>query len=608
MSSSERSSRRGQPTVHGAASSHRLTALRYAIACYSRTRRGDGARVAAALARACRPASSRSGCCSARPAARHVVAAPRADRWHTRSTPLARRHRHLRRTRSRRRRSRSRPARSRRRASSAASSAAARSSSSPASSTTSSHLPPLAKLAAQVARPRRSCSSPASASRSSRTTSSPTAIGVVWLVGMTNAFNLLDNMDGLAATLAAIACAFFAIDAFTVHPSHLRRALSLALCFACLGFLPYNLRLRRPGRRLHGRHRQPGARLRARRARPRVELEGRGLDGRDAAPADARARGPDPRHDARHGRAPARGPPGHQGGRDHTSHRLVYHGLSDKRAVVLLGVVSAALGCTSLALQGARRHARHARRRAPHVRVARPVRQLPRRRRTATPSAGRRVVVRPLALRAPAAARRGARRLRADHRLVRRRVLIRVQGTGTIWDRHVFHVSLPVDARRALRRVHRASGSTAASGATRARATRRASSPRSCVSEATAVRASSGRPSRGTTSRAASSSSTRSSASLLIGASRFWERGARTRDVGSFVGRDEQRPHADRRRRPQRPQPAARAARDAGRARRRLRRRRPALRRRRIQGVPVVGGARRDRLDARAARSRTPCS
>ncbi|MGH2998626.1 MAG: hypothetical protein ACRDNM_04925, partial [Gaiellaceae bacterium] len=38
-----------------------------------------------------------------------------------------------------------------------------------------------------------------------------------------------------------------------------------------------------------------------------------------------------------------------QGGRDHTSHRLVYEGLSDKRAVVLLSGVSAALGLTSLA-------------------------------------------------------------------------------------------------------------------------------------------------------------------------------------------------------------------------------------------------------------------
>src|SRR5581483_9641631 len=65
-------------------------------------------------------------------------------------------------------------------------------------------------------------------------------------IGVTNAFNLLDNMDGLAATLAAIACTFFAIDAYTVHPSHVIALLSLGICFACLGFLPYNLRLGRP--------------------------------------------------------------------------------------------------------------------------------------------------------------------------------------------------------------------------------------------------------------------------------------------------------------------------------------------------------------------------
>ena len=33
------------------------------------------------------------------------------------------------------------------------------------------------------------------------------ALAIIWLVGMTNAFNLLDNMDGLAAILAAIASA-----------------------------------------------------------------------------------------------------------------------------------------------------------------------------------------------------------------------------------------------------------------------------------------------------------------------------------------------------------------------------------------------------------------
>jgi UDP-GlcNAc:undecaprenyl-phosphate GlcNAc-1-phosphate transferase len=38
----------------------------------------------------------------------------------------------------------------------------------------------------------------------------------------------------------------------------------------------------------------------------------------------------------------------YRGGRDHTSHRLVYHGLSDRRAVFLLATISAALGATSL--------------------------------------------------------------------------------------------------------------------------------------------------------------------------------------------------------------------------------------------------------------------
>jgi UDP-GlcNAc:undecaprenyl-phosphate GlcNAc-1-phosphate transferase len=43
------------------------------------------------------------------------------------------------------------------------------------------------------------------------------------------------------------------------------------------------------------------------------------------------------------------GRPVHQGGRDHTSHRLVYHGLSEKRSVVLLALVAAGIGGTSFA-------------------------------------------------------------------------------------------------------------------------------------------------------------------------------------------------------------------------------------------------------------------
>ncbi|HWG54974.1 MAG TPA: MraY family glycosyltransferase, partial [Gaiellaceae bacterium] len=71
------------------------------------------------------------------------------------------------------------------------------------------------------------------------------ALGLVWLVGITNAFNLLDNMDGLAASLAAIACAYFAVEAVTQNPDRAVLVTALALGLACAGFLPFNLRPRR---------------------------------------------------------------------------------------------------------------------------------------------------------------------------------------------------------------------------------------------------------------------------------------------------------------------------------------------------------------------------
>ena len=60
---------------------------------------------------------------------------------------------------------------------------------------------------------------------------------------------------------------------------------------------------------LHGRLGEPGARLRARGVRHRRDVEGRADDRRDADPAAAHPRGPDPRHDARHDRAAVRGTP-----------------------------------------------------------------------------------------------------------------------------------------------------------------------------------------------------------------------------------------------------------------------------------------------------------
>ncbi len=62
----------------------------------------------------------------------------------------------------------------------------------------------------------------------------------VWVVGIVNAFNLFDNMDGAASTMAIAATAGTSILALVTHNTW-AAAGSAALCGACLGFLPYNL-------------------------------------------------------------------------------------------------------------------------------------------------------------------------------------------------------------------------------------------------------------------------------------------------------------------------------------------------------------------------------
>lgn len=62
---------------------------------------------------------------------------------------------------------------------------------------------------------------------------------VVWVVGITNAFNFLDNMDGLSAGVAAIgAFAFFLIA--VSNGQFLVAALAVALAGCALGFLRHN--------------------------------------------------------------------------------------------------------------------------------------------------------------------------------------------------------------------------------------------------------------------------------------------------------------------------------------------------------------------------------
>jgi UDP-GlcNAc:undecaprenyl-phosphate GlcNAc-1-phosphate transferase len=60
-------------------------------------------------------------------------------------------------------------------------------------------------------------------------------ITIVWLVGLSNSFNLLDNMDGLASSIALVALAGLAL----LQPAATPLAVPLAACV--LGFLLFNL-------------------------------------------------------------------------------------------------------------------------------------------------------------------------------------------------------------------------------------------------------------------------------------------------------------------------------------------------------------------------------
>jgi UDP-GlcNAc:undecaprenyl-phosphate GlcNAc-1-phosphate transferase len=64
-------------------------------------------------------------------------------------------------------------------------------------------------------------------------------VTVVWVVGLTNAINFLDNMDGLSGGIAAIASAFFLLMAVQ-NGQYLVGGLSAALLGASVGFLVYN--------------------------------------------------------------------------------------------------------------------------------------------------------------------------------------------------------------------------------------------------------------------------------------------------------------------------------------------------------------------------------
>jgi UDP-GlcNAc:undecaprenyl-phosphate GlcNAc-1-phosphate transferase len=177
-----------------------------------------------------------------------------------------------------------------------------------------------------------------------------TILGFLWIVGITNAFNLLDNIDGLAAGVAAIAGAFFLIvfradAAVTLAPM---TVLMVAFVGVAFGFLLFNFHPAAIFMGDGGSHLLgcvlATAPLLAAPAMQRgvvsvvvipvvlllipifdtsfVTLT-RGLSGRSAF----------------------------IGGRDHTSHRLVALGIGERRAVLVLYALAIAGGYVAVALK-----------------------------------------------------------------------------------------------------------------------------------------------------------------------------------------------------------------------------------------------------------------
>lgn len=170
------------------------------------------------------------------------------------------------------------------------------------------------------------------------------AITVLWVVGITNALNLLDNMDGLSGGIAAIAAGFFWLIA-ALNGQYLVAMLSAALLGAALGFLVYNFN---PARIFMGDAGSlflgfllaaVGIKLRFLHlpviATWFIPILVLGVPIFDTTLVVISR--------LRRGVNPLTTP-----GTDHTSHRLVTRGLSRRAAVVRLYVVSAVLGVAAV--------------------------------------------------------------------------------------------------------------------------------------------------------------------------------------------------------------------------------------------------------------------
>lgn len=70
-------------------------------------------------------------------------------------------------------------------------------------------------------------------------------LSIIWVVGLTNAMNFIDGMDGLATGVSAIISLFLGLVAFQTDQPFMGW-IAIAMLGSCLGFLPFNFSLRRP--------------------------------------------------------------------------------------------------------------------------------------------------------------------------------------------------------------------------------------------------------------------------------------------------------------------------------------------------------------------------
>ena len=194
-------------------------------------------------------------------------------------------------------------------------------------------------------------------------------LSILWFVAIANAMNLLDNMDGLAAGTAAIAAGYLSL-LFLLEGQTGLLLLSLALGGSLLGFLAHNYPPARIfmgdsgslflGLFLAGLSLSPGEGL------------SRSLFAVVAVPALILSI-PDPRHDARDGGSRhaivlegrpttlvtvgrvLEGRPIAEGGKDHTSHRLVALGMPEERALWVLWGLALLGGAVALLLRSTER-------------------------------------------------------------------------------------------------------------------------------------------------------------------------------------------------------------------------------------------------------------